>query len=92
MKAKFKADDEFRLKQDEIFTRAFPHSRRPDGSVGEVDKANVRAGSMAKIYDVHESSVERVEPWYDLEFTGRDEELKLHLKETEMLKLFEPPV
>lgn len=34
---------------------------------------------------------ERIEPRYDLEFKGRDQELKVHLKESEMLELFEPP-
>jgi hypothetical protein len=58
--------------------------------VGEIDIAKVRAGGLAKIYEVHESPVERVEPRYGLEFTGHDEELKVHLKETEMLKLFDP--
>jgi hypothetical protein len=90
MKAKFKVNDEFRLKKDGNFTRAFPRSRNPDGSVGEIDLARVRAGEMAKIYKIDESAVERVEPRYELEFQGRDKELKVRLRETEILDLFEP--
>jgi hypothetical protein len=90
MKARFKVGDELALMKERSFTRAFPHSRNSDGSVGATDIARVRAGELAKIYQVHESRVERVEAWYDLEFEGRDAELKIHLKETEMLELFEP--
>jgi hypothetical protein len=90
MKARFQINDEFKLKEDGNFTRTFPRSRNSDGSVGEIDVAKVRAGGVAKIYEVHESTVERIEPRYDLEFTGRDEELKVHFKETDVLKLFEP--
>lgn len=90
MKAKFKVKDEFKLKEDRNFTRTFPYSRNPDGSVGEGDVAKVRAGGLAKIYEVDEGPLQRIEPRYGLEFTGRDDELKIHIKETEMLKLFEP--
>ena len=39
MKAKFKFSDEFRLKKDQTFTRAFPMSGyNQGGSVGEIDK------------------------------------------------------
>ena len=92
MKANFKINDEFRLKKAETFTRTFPHNRNPDGAVGEADRARVRAGEVAKIFDIHESQVESIEPRYALAFTGRDEELKVHLKESEMLELFEPLV
>ncbi len=43
MKAKFKIGDEFRLKKNGRFTRTFPRSRNPDGSVGEIDTVEVTA-------------------------------------------------
>ena len=52
--------------------------------------AKVKEGEIAKVYEVHESQSERAEVRYDLEFPERDEELKVHLKETEVLDLFEP--
>jgi hypothetical protein len=43
MKAKFKVNDEFGLKKDQTFTRAFPiGGYSKDGSVGDADKAHRR--------------------------------------------------
>lgn len=86
MKAKFKVDDEFELKKDQTFTRAFPMGGyNKDGSVGEVDKAPRRAGSMSKVSKIYETSVDTAEPSYDVDFG----DLKVHLSETELSELFD---
>ncbi len=63
MKAHFKVNEEFRLRNDETFTRSFPlGGYNEDGSVRDIDKAGKRAGSVATIYEVHDSpEVERGE-------------------------------
>lgn len=87
MKAKFSVNDEFRLKKDHTFTRAFPMGGySKDGSVGEVDKAHRKAGSMGKVSQIHETLVDTAEPWYDVDFG----DFKVHLLETRLLELFEP--
>lgn len=68
MKAKFKVNDEFRLRKDETFTRSFPlGGYNPDGSVRDIDKDNKKAGSLATVYEVHDRpAIERGEVWYFL--------------------------
>lgn len=86
MKARFKVNDEFRLKKDQTFTRAFPMGGyNKDGSVGEVDKAPRRAGSMAKVSQIYETSVDAAEPSYDVDFG----DFKVHLLETKLRELFD---
>jgi hypothetical protein len=86
MKANFEVNSEFRLKKDQTFTRAFPMGGyNKDGSVGEVDKAPRRAGSMAKVSKVYETSVHTAEPSYDVDFG----DLKVHLSETKLRELFD---
>lgn len=86
MKAKFKLDDEFRLKADHTFTRSFPMGGyNKDGTVGEIDQQPRRAGSTARISEINETSVDRAEPWYNLDFG----EFQVHLTETKLLELFE---
>jgi hypothetical protein len=86
MKAKFRVADEFRLKKDQTFSRTFPMSGyRKDGSVGEVDKAQRRAGSIATISQIHETSVTRAEASYGVDFGN----LQVHLSETQLRELFE---
>ena len=89
MKAKLKVKDEFRLKKDETFTRAFPHGGyNPDGSVRDFDKAKVRAGSVATISEVHDSSeIAKGQVWYWLAF---DDDVKVNVNEQQLLELFEP--
>ena len=88
MKAKFKVNDEFRLRNDETFTRSFPlGGYSPDGSVRSIDKASKRAGSVATVYEVHDSpAIDRGEVWYLLDFS----DLKVNLNEQKLLELFEP--
>jgi len=87
MKAKYRVNDQFRLKKDEIFTRAFPvGGYGKDGSVGEIDKARRAAGSIASIREIYETSVDAAPASYDLDFG----DLQVHLSETELLKLFDP--
>jgi hypothetical protein len=87
MKAKFKVNDEFRLRKDEIFTRSFPlGGYNRDGSVRDLDKADKRAGSKATVYEIHDSpEIERGEVWYFLDFG----DLKINLNEHKLLELFE---
>jgi hypothetical protein len=86
MKAKFKVNDEFRLKKDETFTRTFPMGGyNKDGSVGEVDNARRRVGSVAKVSQIYETSVGTAESSYDVDFG----DLKIHLSETKLLELFD---
>lgn len=88
MKAKFKANDEFRLRKDETFTRSFPlGGYNAEGSVCDIDKANNRAGCLATIYEIHDSpAIDRGEVWYFLDFG----DLKVNLNEQKLLELFEP--
>jgi hypothetical protein len=88
MKAKFKVNDEFRLRSDVSFTRSFPlGGYGPDGSVRDIDKANKRAGSVATAYEVHDSAaIAEGEVWYLLDFG----DLKVNLNEHKLLELFEP--
>ena len=87
MKAKFKVADAFRLKKDETFTRSFPMGGfNKDGSVNEGDKERRRAGSTAKVSEIHETTVAWDEPWYHLDFG----EFQVHLQETKLLELFDP--
>jgi hypothetical protein len=86
MKAKFKVNDEFRLKEDHTFTRTFPiGGYGKGGSVGEVDKAHRRAGSVAKVSEIHETSVVTGEPSYRVDFG----DLEVHLSEKKLLELFD---
>lgn len=69
MKARFKVNDEFRLKKDQTFTRAFPMGGyNKDGSGGEVDKEHRKGGSIAKLSHIHEPSVDKAELSYDGDF------------------------
>jgi hypothetical protein len=88
MKAKFKMNDEFRLREDMAFTRSFPlGGYNSDGSVRDIDKANKKAGSVAAVYEIHDSpSIEKGEVWYSLEFG----DLKVNLNEQRLLESFEP--
>jgi|NGEPerStandDraft_6_1074524.scaffolds.fasta_scaffold270964_2 hypothetical protein len=88
MKAKFKVNDEFRLRKDETFTRSFPlGGYNPEGSVRDIDKANKTAGSVATVYEIHDSpAIDRGEVWYLLDFG----DLKVNLNEQKLLELFEP--
>jgi hypothetical protein len=88
VKAKFNVKDEFRLRKDETFTRSFPlGGYNPEGSVRDIDKANKRAGSVATVYEIHDSpAIDRGEVWYLLDF----DDLKLNLNEQKLLELFEP--
>jgi hypothetical protein len=88
MKAKFKVKDEFRLRKDETFTRSFPlGGYNPEGSVRDIDKANLSAGSVANVYEIHDSpAIDRGEVWYLLDFG----DLKVNLNEQKLLELFEP--
>lgn len=87
MKAKFSVDDEFRLRKDATFTRSFPlGGYKRDGSVGDIDKADKRAGIVAIVRNIHDSpEIERGEVWYFLDFG----DLKINLKEEKLLDLFE---
>jgi hypothetical protein len=86
MKAKFKVTDEFRLKKDQTFTRAFPMGGyNKDGAVGEVDKARRRAGSIATVSQIYETSVDVAEPSYDVDFG----DFKVHVSETTLRELFD---
>jgi hypothetical protein len=88
VKAKFNVSDEFKLRKDETFTRAFPQGGyNPDGSVRDMDKKNMRAGSVATAYEIHDSPpLDRGEVWYLLDFG----DLKVNLNEQKLLELFEP--
>jgi hypothetical protein len=88
MKAKFKVSDEFKLRTDETFTRSFPlGGYNPDGSVRDFDKEHKRAGSVAIVFEVHDSpEIDRGETWYFLDFG----DLKVNLNEEKLLELFEP--
>jgi len=56
MKAKFKVNDEFRLRKDETFTRSFPLGGcTREGSVRDIHKEYKRAGSVATLYEIHDS-------------------------------------
>jgi hypothetical protein len=58
MKAKLKVKDEFRLRKDEAFTRSFPlGGYNQEGSVRDIDKANKRAGSVAAVYEIHDTAI-----------------------------------
>jgi hypothetical protein len=87
MKAKFKVNDEFRLKKDETFTRSFPLGGYGEGgSVRDIDKADKRAGDLATVYEIHDSpAIDRGEVWYLLDFG----DLQLNLNEQKLLELFE---
>lgn len=87
MKAKFQVKDEFRLRKDETFTRSFPlGGYGPEGSVRDIDKANKSAGSVAAVYEIHDSPViDGGEVWYLLDFG----DLKVNLNEQKLLELFE---
>jgi hypothetical protein len=89
MKAKFKVNDEFRLRKDETFNRSFPlGGYNPDGSVRDIDTASKSAGSVATVYEIHDSpTIDRGEVWYLLDFG----DLKLNLNEQKLLELFDPP-
>jgi hypothetical protein len=88
MKAKFKVNDEFRLRKDETFTRSFPlGGYNADGSVRDIDKTNKSAGSLASVYEIHDSPViDSGQVWYFLDFG----DLKINLNELKLLELFEP--
>lgn len=90
MKAKFKVNDEFSLKQDETFTRSFPlGGYNEDGSVRDIDKTHKSARSVASVYEIHDSpGIEGGEVWYLLDFG----DLKINLNEQKLLELFEPVV
>ena len=88
MKARFKVNDEFTLRKDEIFTRSFPlGGYDAEGSVRDIDKANKKAGSRATVYEIHDSpAIDRGEVWYLLDIG----DLKVNLNEEKLIELFEP--
>ena len=88
MKAQFKMKDEFKLRKDETFTRSFPlGGYSKDGSVSDIDKAHRKAGSVAIVYEIHDSpAIDMGEVWYLLDFG----DLKVNLNEQKLLELFEP--
>jgi hypothetical protein len=89
MKAKFKVNDEFRLRKNETFNRSFPlGGYNADGSVRGIDTASKSAGSMATVYEIHDNpAIDWVEVWYLLDFG----DLKVNLNEQKLLELFDPP-
>ncbi len=83
MKAKFGINDKLKLKKDRTFTRTFPMAGySKNRSVGEIDKVHMRAGSVANVFKIYETSVGAAKPSYDVDFG----ELKVHLSEKELLE------
>jgi hypothetical protein len=87
MEAKFKVNDQFRLKENHTFTRSFPMGGyNKDGTVGEGDKEHRRAGSTGKASAIYEAPGRKAEASYDVDFG----DFKVHLAETKLLELFDP--
>jgi hypothetical protein len=83
MKAKFSVNDEFRLKKDQTFPRAFPTGSYNKDE--ERDKAHRKAGNVAKICKIYETLADRGQASYDVDFG----DLRVHLWETELIELFD---
>jgi hypothetical protein len=87
MKAKFKMEDDFRLKADHTFERTMPlGGYNKDGSVREFDQEHRRAGSVARVVEIHETLVDWDEPLYKVDLG----EFQVLLKEAQLLEMFEP--